>query len=272
MRTTGAIRLAICCCLVLFACQSAFGQDDSPKGKLVIVGGGGTPGSVMKKTIELGGENASVVVIPYASARPEAGEELVEFFQSHGASSVEVLDLKSLDNGLKQLEDANVVWMGGGSQNRLMDALPAEVVECLKNRYRQGCVVGGTSAGAAVMSKLMITGDADLESIRAGTTVLADGLGLTNLIVDQHFHRRQRFNRLLSAVLDHPKSIGVGIDERTAIIVSGNEFEVAGESNVIVVDATDAEVATAEPGELHSETGAKLHVLKAGQTYEFEQD
>lgn len=267
MKGTRLAFWATCVCLTLLSIHSAQGQDVSPAGKLVIVGGGGTPSSIVKKTIELGGKAASVVVIPYASARPEAGEELVEFFESHGADSVQILDLDNRERGIEQLDNADVVWMGGGSQNRLMESLPTKVVEKLRVRYQEGCIVGGTSAGAAVMSKMMITGDADLKSIRAGTTQLVEGLGLTNLIVDQHFHRRQRFNRLLSAVLDHPESIGVGIDERTAIIVSADHFEVAGESSVAVVDASEATVAQTESGELHSETGAKLHVLVAGQTF-----
>ena len=262
------LRLFITCIFwaALFL-QVGAAQQSGPAGKLVIVGGGGTPPSVMEQLVEMAGDQGSIVVIPYASSRPEAGEGLVEFFEEYGAKSVSVLNIEQVDQGLNQLDKANVIWMGGGSQNRLMNQLPDSVVEKIRERYQDGCVVGGTSAGAAVMSKLMITGEADLKAIRAGKTELVQGLGLTDLIVDQHFHRRQRFNRLLSAVLDHPNSIGVGIDERTAIIVADGKFEVTGESSVAVVDSTNAEVGEVESGDLQSATGIALHVLRAGDSY-----
>lgn len=267
------VRLIVQCIFLgaLFL-QTGAAQENSPSGKLVIVGGGGTPASVMEKLVEMAGEQGEIVVIPYASSRSEAGEGLVEFFQEYGADSVSVLNIEQVDQGLKQLDQAKVIWMGGGDQNRLMEQLPETIAEKIRERYQNGAVIGGTSAGAAVMSRLMITGDADLKSIRAEKTELAQGLGLTELIVDQHFHRRQRFNRLLSAVLDNPNSVGVGIDERTAIIVADGKFEVTGESSVAIVDARNSSVNGVESGELQSATGITVHVLVAGQSFSFEPD
>ena len=135
-------------------------------------------------------------------------------------------------------------------------------------RYRQGAVVGGTSAGAAVMSPLMMTGEADLESIRAGTTELVPGIGLWHeVIVDQHFVRRQRWARLVSAVLDHPELVGVGIDERTAVEVEGRNWRVLGEGTVVIVDARRAECAPANPGDRQAARGVQMTILRAGDSF-----
>ena len=237
-------------------------------GKLVIVGGGGTPDKVVEMVIDMAGAGGSILVVPHASSRERAGAELVTFFQNRGAEAVQSLDLKNLENGIAQVEKASVIWFGGGSQNRLMSALPASIQARIRERHAGGCVIGGTSAGAAVMSKLMITGESDLESISADATKLAHGLGLTDMIVDQHFHRRRRFNRLLGAVLDQPNLIGVGIDERTAIIVSGSEFKVVGKGSVLVLNATKADVSQPTAGANHSATGVSLSLLVEGQVYE----
>ena len=114
----------------------------------------------------------------------------------------------------------------------------------------------------------MITGDADLKGLTAGKTVLANGLGLLdNVIVDQHFLRRQRNNRLVSAVLDRPTLVGVGIDEATAVIFTGTEMEVVGKSAVVVVDARRAKVEPSAPGDLVAGTSVTLSVLRPGMTY-----
>jgi cyanophycinase len=116
--------------------------------------------------------------------------------------------------------------------------------------YQAGAVMGGTSAGAALMSKVMITGDEKLNRdtinafvvIRKDNIVTVEGMGfLTNAIIDQHFVRRKRHNRLISVVLEHPDLVGVGIDEATAIIVRRGElFDVTGRGSVVVYDATRA--------------------------------
>src|SRR5450756_3012960 len=89
----------------------------------------------------------------------------------------------------------------------------------------------------------MITGEADLQSITAGKTATAPGLALfPDAILDQHFLKRQRVNRLVSAVLDHPSLVGIGIDETTAIFVTGRSFEVLGKNSVVVIDGRKAAV------------------------------
>jgi cyanophycinase len=143
--------------------------------------------------------------------------------------------------------------------------------EAIRARYQAGAVVGGTSAGAAVLSQVMITGEAQLDRLRRGATQTIDGLGLwPSAIVDQHFVRRQRFNRLLSAVLDRPQLVGVGVDESTAAVVRGRKIEVVGAAQVLIIDARKASVPAGKAGDLSAATGVQLHVLTNGMTFELD--
>lgn len=249
---------------VLCASASLQADEATPKGHLVVVGGGKTIEAVMKRMLALaGGPEASIVILPQASAVPETGAKSEEMWRGFGATHVAAIGELSEPDAKQALSGASLIWMPGGEQTRLMKALTdAGIPAILRDRYRSGAVIGGTSAGAAVMSALMITGEADLESITPKATKLAEGLGLWNeVIVDQHFLKRQRFNRLLAAVLDHPDKIGVGIDEETAVIVSADGWEVAGNSKVLVIDARGV---SHEKGKASK---TELHVLAAGMIW-----
>jgi cyanophycinase len=238
-----------------------------PKGHLVAVGGGGVPDAVMKRAIELaGGPAAPIVVFPQASELAETGDVAVEMWKKAGATNVRWLPLTDAAAARRAVESAAFIWFPGGDQNKLMKAFEGTgVPEVIARRYRDGAVVGGTSAGAAVLSGVMLTGDADLQSITVGATKTAPGLGLwPDVIVDQHHLKRQRQSRLISLVLEHPTLVGVGIDERTAAIVSGTRFEVVGESSVLVIDARRAKVEPRAPGSLSAARDVALHVLTAG--------
>lgn len=237
-------------------------------GAIVAVGGGGTTEKIVARTLELaGGRDAVVVVLPQSSALPDAGESSVKMWLDAGAGKATKIDFK--DAGARvALEAASLIWIPGGDQNRFMKAIEGTGLdETIRARHRSGAVVGGTSAGAAVLSALMITGEADLQSLTSGKTVLGKGLGLwRGGIFDQHFLRRQRNNRLLGAVLDNPKMIGVGIDEATAAILHDGRLEVVGRSAVVVFDARRASVQPSEPGEPVSATGVMASVLREGMT------
>lgn len=289
------------------AVESARGEK--VRGALVIVGGGGTPASVVARAIELaGGAECRVVVLPQASMRANAGEDTADMFRDAGVVDVRVLKFaevvadnrvdtvekisgtardtidrrafassagvdsataSGIDKAVEQLGEADLIWFPGGDQNRLMRRLNnAGIAELIRQRHRDGCVVGGTSAGAAVMSERMITGEADLESIRRGGTQLAGGLGLwPGVIVDQHFLKRRRFNRLYSAILDRPALVGVGIDERTAVIVSGDRIEVMGDGSAMIVDARRAEVSAGADGQTVTATNVRVDVIAPGGLY-----
>ena len=238
-----------------------------PKGHLVVVGGGGVPDVILQRAISLaGGPAAPIVVLPQASELPDTGDVAVAMWAKAGATNIRWLTLKDLAADRQAIEDASLIWFPGGDQNRLIRALEGTPLpEAIRARYAAGAVVGGTSAGAAVMSAVILTGDADLQSITAGATKTAQGFALwPEVIVDQHFLKRQRHSRLISVVLDHPHLVGVAVDERTAAIVSGSRFEVLGESTVLVVDARRAAVESRQPGQLGAARNVTLHVLTNG--------
>jgi cyanophycinase len=149
-------------------------------GRLMVVGGGGTTPAMVARMLELaGGKDARIVILPQASSQPDRGKGSLELFAEAGATNSICLDPLEETAGGAELESAALIWFPGGDQVQLMAALDeARLVDDVQRRFRQGAIVGGTSAGAAVMSPLMMTGEADLESVRGGTTELVSGLGL----------------------------------------------------------------------------------------------
>ena len=258
-------RVLAACLLALALSSPALGQS----GPLIVVGGGTTGPDIVRPTLELaGGSLAIVAVLPQASALPDAGDGSVKMWLEAGASEAQSVSFDD-PKAAAILRRATLIWMPGGDQNRFMKAIAGTGLDdVIRERHRAGVAVGGTSAGAAVIADAMFTGDADLKSLTAGSTVIAKGLGLwPAALIDQHFLTRQRDNRLISAVFDHPSLVGIGIDESTAVIVRGTSFSVIGKSNVVVIDARSARVEKAAPGEHISGTGAKLSILRAGQSY-----
>lgn len=251
------------------------------RGHLVIAGGGTLPSAVWAEfAARAGGASARIAVITDASNRTDAGVEAVNAFREFGAEAL-TLRADAAGDARSFLESATGVWMSGGDQNHLMSALAASGAgELVSAMYGRGVVVGGTSAGAAVMSERMITGnelegqgsDADgdapsaFRAIRQGGIETSAGLGLLReAIVDQHFLRRKRHNRLICAVLESQTKLGVGIDEETALVVEPSGlWRVIGASSVVVYDARRADVASADA---LGATGMLMHVLPAGSTY-----
>ncbi len=204
-------------------------------GTLFIVGGGTLPDAFRRHFLELaGGKNARIVFIPTASTKAEEAQLFPtwQFFQSQPVKSAHLLhtrDRKRADDPdfVKPLHEATGVWFTGGDQSLLGSAYHGTAVEKALHRVLgRGGVVGGTSAGAAVMSTPMIVGG-------KVTAELADGFGLlAGVIIDQHFQQRNRFRRLLGVLDRYPECLGVGIDEETALVVRGQTGTVAGKGNV----------------------------------------
>ena len=248
-------------------------QADVAKGSLVVVGGGTTTAAIVDKALELaGGSKAKVVLI--AEANPEYGPASLAAWKRTKAAKVTLLNVQQPAVAIKLIREADLIWMPGGLQGVFMNAIRGtDIADTIRRRYRDGAIVGGTSAGAAVMSKVMIGGRSDLDSLRAGSTpYLMEGLSLwPEVIVDQHFLQKGRFNRLTLAILDHPDLIGVGIDEETAVIVHGRQFEVIGNNNVTVIDARKASREKLVDGEPAAARNLKVHVLRAGMKFDFEE-
>ena len=263
---------------------------DAPKGYLLIVGGGPIPDSILDRFVTLAGGagRARIALLPMASEDPDAGVEMAEHLRSLGARADRlVLSHEQADSeeAARRLMEATGIWFGGGDQSQLTTALHGTRAErAILARYREGAVVGGTSAGAAVMSTPMLTGDErrpggdrppakDSDdaymTIARDNVVTAEGFDLLpGAIVDQHFVRRRRNNRLLSLVLEHPERVGVGIDESTALEVGPDGvWRVLGASVAVVFDARGARITPASAAVLGAE-GVRLHVLPAGGTFD----
>ncbi len=265
-RVVVALALVTCCSVP----GLAFPPSPAPKGHLLIIGGNGTTEEILHRAVSAaGGAQGRLAILPQASELAETGAEAVRMWTEAGVGHAVVVDIKDPATAIRTVRESTFIWFPGGDQNRLMKALEnTGIPEAIRARYADGALVGGTSAGAAVMSRVMITGEADLQSITAGKTETAPGLALfPQVIVDQHFLKRQRVNRLISAVLDHPDLLGVGIDETTAIFVTGTLFEVLGKNSVVVIDARKAKVDPAPAGHLATGRNLALTVLTAGMTF-----
>lgn len=141
--------------------------------------------------------------------------------------------------------------------------------------HAQDGLIAGTSAGASVMSETMVVGGSSDESYRIGDLHMAPGLGLLpQVIIDQHFDECGRLGRLLGAVAQNPRMLGIGIDEDTAIEVTGTSFEAIGTGAVTIVDGagvTRSNIAEASPERTLSINDVRLHVLSAGDRFDLEQ-
>lgn len=260
----------------------------APRGTLFIVGGGPQPDALVKEFVDLAGGagHARIVIFAMASSDGKAsGEEKADDLRKLGATARNIWvthDEANTDSIARLLDGVTGIWFGGGDQVLLIKALKGTKTERqIHARYAAGAVVGGTSAGAAVMSATMLTGDerhpggvrpvkdsADFITVARDNVVLDAGFGLlTNAIVDQHFVRRRRHNRLMSVVLERPEHLGVGIDESTALIVEpSGRWRVAGESVAIVYDARHATITPT--GQTLGETGMVMQILPAGSRYD----
>jgi cyanophycinase len=172
------------------------------------------------------------------------------------------------------------IWFTGGDQVRLAPVLTnTPTLAAMQARYRAGAVVGGTSAGAAVLSDSMLTGNQrrpgdtlgyygdEFPVIARGVIEVVPGLGfLPGVILDQHFIRRERLNRLLAVVLERPTLLGVGIDEATALEVAPDGiWTVRGMSSVVIVDARAARIT--DPRRPLAASDIRLHVVPSGGTF-----
>ncbi len=197
---------------------------------------------------EAGGPDASLVVLATASEHPETGERYSDLFYSLDAGRVEVLRIRTREDALEVgreaydvLEDASGFFMTGGSQLRISSALGGTALAAiLRRRHLAGMVVAGTSAGAAVLSRHMISMGESGGTPRRRLVQMAQGLGFTpDLVVDQHFRRRDRMGRLVTALSYNPEPLGVGVDEDTAAMIDADGvLRVLGSGGVTVVDAS----------------------------------
>ncbi len=227
-----------------------------------------------------GGTSAIIGIIPSASREPSIiGDRYTNIFRDMGAKELKVLDVRDRVQGedkgyIEFVEQCTGIFMTGGDQLRLCGLLSdTPLMDKIKRRVNQGEVaLGGTSAGAAVMGHHMIAGGSSGEAPNRSLVDMAMGLGLIpEVIVDQHFHNRNRMARLLSAISSHPERLGIGIDEDTCAMFSQEGYiEVLGRGTVSIVDGqamsytNEGKVAAEQPLTLHN---LRLHVLGYSDRY-----
>ncbi len=227
-----------------------------------------------------GGEQAKIGIIPSASREPTIiGERYQHIFQEMGAQDIKVLDVRDRSQGedkyyQEYVEECTGVFMTGGDQLRLCGLLAdTPLMERIRQRAQLGEIsLAGTSAGAAVMGHHMIAGGSSGESPNRALIDMAMGLGIIpEVLVDQHFHNRNRMARLLSAISSHPERLGIGIDEDTcAMFDKDGILEVIGKGTVTIVDAQNmshtnqGQVGANDPLSLHN---LRLHILCHGDRY-----
>lgn len=274
---------------------------DFPKGFLVSVGGAEDKGTDLEKGIiernrlnffELGilsniinlikgHDNPLVEVITTASSIPdEVGEKYVEAFLKLGCNNIGHMRIRNREDALKpeyveRIRNCNCVMFSGGNQLRLSSIFGGtEMLDIIKERYKnEHFVIAGTSAGAMAMSYTMIyEGSADVAHLK-GEVKITTGLGfIQNVIIDSHFDKRGRFNRLAQAVAAFPGAIGIGLGEDTGVIISkGSELKAIGSGSVTIIDGKFIDynnIADIEIGQPISVENIIVHLMSKGDIYD----
>jgi len=259
--------------LACLALGAAPARPSPPKGTLVIVGGHGTTPDIMDAFLQgAGGKGGAIGIIPTATEDPEG--ELKDWEETLAKAGITLVPLdvrkreeSSLPAMLEAAGRCTGFWFSGGDQARVGDKIVGTPLQrVILDKYRAGAVVGGTSAGAAIMSKIMLTGDdlngkTELREMGPNCYVTREGMGFLpeNIIIDQHFIKRGRENRLLSIAMTFPDHLGIGVDETTALIVRNGQATVAGANGVLVFDPAGMKL---KDGGF---TGLRIHFLKKGK-------
>lgn len=271
-----------------------------PKGKLISVGGAEDKGTdleqgfiqrnrlnffelgILKRFIdEVGGVEKRIEVITTASSIPvEVGENYLDAFGKIGCKNIGVIDIRKREDVFEEeyinrVKNADGIMFSGGDQLRLTSIFGGtEIYNVLHDRYmnEEGFVIAGTSAGAMAMSNTMIyQGKSELAHLK-GEVKITTGLAfMGNVIIDSHFDKRGRFNRLAQAVASNPQCTGIGLGEDTGVIVTGgNSLEVVGSGAVVIVDGRDirhtniTEVSMGEPIALDN---LRVSIMVRGNRY-----
>lgn len=270
-----------CVLLVTFICTTLLAYSQG-KGSLFIIGGGERSPALMQELVKTANLRPDdyIVVLPMATSVPEESIVYVSSqLSEHCINPITSFNFTKTQADNQQawidsVQNARLIYITGGDQNKFMDVVRGtKLYDAMHRAYRNGATVSGTSAGAAVMSQIMITGaqkgkkDTDsFREIKSDYVVTSEGMGyLTNAIIDQHFIMRSRYNRLLSILADHPNKTVIGIDEGTAIIVTGKKAKVVGDSQAVVV-SKPKKLRISDKGQV-SFRDASLSLFSHGQSF-----
>ncbi|MGG5462859.1 cyanophycinase [Clostridium sp. B9] len=255
-------------------------MKDFSKKNLIIIGGAEDKEGdkvilnfVADKLKELDGK---LLIATIATECPNVvREQYKNIFSSLGIRDMEELHVTEREEAfntknLKLVEEASAIFFTGGDQLRITSLIGGtDLYYKLQQRSCEGCYFIGTSAGASVMSDIMIVGGEEEESPKKSTLNMSTGLGiLKNTLIDQHFAQRGRIGRLLAGVSQNPEVLGIGIDEDTAIVINDDELTVIGSGAVYFVDGREisyTNVSEKQQDEVFSIFNVKLHVLTSGK-------
>ncbi|MGP1386302.1 MAG: cyanophycinase [Thainema sp.] len=221
------------------------------QGQLVIIGGAEDRDGecqVLREFLRCaGGLDAKIVVMTVATELTrEVGDDYIRTFERLGVEEIQIIDTVYREDAdapraLEAIRQATGVFFTGGDQSRITEILKdTEIDRLLHERHAEGLVIGGTSAGAAMMPDMMIVeGDSETNP-RVEIVMMGPGMGfLPGVAIDQHFAQRGRIGRLMAAMAQQSISLGLGIDENTAVVVDGDRLRVVGEGAVTVVDMAE---------------------------------
>ncbi|MGE3974831.1 MAG: cyanophycinase [Bdellovibrionales bacterium] len=250
------------------------------KGVLIIIGGNEDKEQqmdILKLVAQRAGRGKIVVVTAASEIPHEVWPIYRNVFKSFNVDSAHLHIEQPADYSSKHYETifdgATAVFFTGGDQLKITTKIGGSMIfGRIREIFKKGGLVAGTSAGAAIMGELMLVGTENTESHKVGHWMMAPGLGFTkSIIIDQHFAQRARIGRLLKAIAVNPGILGVGIDENTAIVVENEGFQVVGENAVYVIDGTHisyTNVAEASLQQAMSMHDVRLHILSNGEFFD----
>lgn len=252
------------------------------RGILMAIGGAEerTPESpILKEFVRLaGGKRANIVVMTVATDSPEeVGAEYIEVFEKIGVKSVQAVDVSSradaiAEENINAVREASGLFFTGGDQLHITSLMGGtELQKAVHEIYEKGVIIGGTSAGAAMMSNSMILQGDGEEAPKLGAVEMGPGMDLiVGCMIDTHFSQRGRHGRLLTAVAHYPQDMGIGLDENTAMIVDKGEMRVMGTGAVTIIDAggmTYANTPYIEKGQNLALADVRVHVVCEGEKF-----
>ena len=257
-------------------------EHDKKRGFIVPIGGAEDKegaANVLRRFIEVsGGKTSRIVIIPTASTLEDTGKRYEKLFRKLGADEAKSLPFNTRDDAGKRewldyIEKADAIFITGGNQLRLTTILGGTpVAKAIRRANARGVTVGGTSAGAAILSEHMIAFGAEGHTPHAGRVTLVPGFGLTNrIMIDQHFRQRDRLGRLLAALAYNPFAVAIGLDEDTAAFIDPDDvIHVDGAGAITLLDGSHLEhssIADADKDQPLCLTNVRLHVLTRGGTF-----
>ncbi|MBP2636770.1 MAG: cphB [Firmicutes bacterium] len=249
-------------------------------GSLLIIGGHEDKSGeclILRRFIDMaGGRDSRIVIVATATDQPRlVGNEYRDLFSDLGAAVVAVMAVNDRETANQReqadlIKQATGIFFTGGDQLRITSILGGSAVDAaIRTVLAQGAVIGGTSAGAAIMSETMIVAGNSNDTPKKSSLIMAQGMGfLSEGVVDQHFAQRGRINRLLEAVAQNPHVLGIGIDEDTALIVGpGRMCEVIGSQTVTILDGKNiiySNISESNRYQPLAISNVLLHILPSG--------